>query len=103
MQDIRESENKFIGQIKMIYDISLLVKDEKIGKIHLEEEGLFDGNKELGKEKFEEMLKYNGASTLSQIARAYIISNTALSGMPTIKLPLVNFVEFFNNATTKLT
>ena len=44
---------------------------------------------------FEKMLKLNGATTLSNIMRAYVISNTSLSGMPTIVIPLINFVEFF--------
>ena len=64
-------------------------------------QALFSGNKEIEKEKFEEMLKYNGASTLSQIIRAYIITNTSLSGMPTINLPMINFVEFFKKAENK--
>lgn len=95
MQDIREMEDKQIGQVQMVYNITLLKGKEEVGKINLDIEGLFEGSKELKKEKFEEMLKYNGASTLSQIARAYIIYNTALNGMPTIKLPMINFIEFF--------
>ena len=61
-------------------------------------QALFTGNKEIENKKFEEMLKYNGASILSQIIRAYIITNTSLSGMPTINLPMINFIEFFNKS-----
>ena len=99
MQDIREEENRNLGQVQLVYDITLIKEKEEIGKIKLLIEGLFEGNKELGKEKFEEMLKYNGASTLSQIARAYIISNTSLGGMPTINVPMINFMDFFKNAS----
>ena len=47
---------------------------------------------------FKEMLKINGATTLSHLCRAYINSATALSGMPPITIPLINFCEFFENA-----
>lgn len=96
---IEEKEEKEkIGQIDMTYIIDIVQDKKSIGKIRLVMQALFSGNKEIEKEKFEEMLKYNGASTLSQIIRAYIITNTSLSGMPTINLPMINFVEFFKKA-----
>lgn len=57
---------------------------------------LFQGDLEIEKD-FEKMLKLNGATTLSHLMRAYVASNTALSGMPTIMVPMVNFGEFFDN------
>lgn len=89
---------KKIGQIQLVYDIQLLKGKDKIGTIYLDIQALFEAEEGINKKEFEEMLKYNGATTLSQIARAYIISNTSLSGMPTINLPMINFVEFFKNA-----
>lgn len=100
---IEENEENKIGQIQAAYDIKLLSEDEKdMGQIHLIMEALFEGNKDISKEKFEDMLKYNGAPTLSQIARAYIISNTSLNGMPIINLPMINFVEFFEEKNKKI-
>lgn len=99
--NINAMENKMIGQIQMLYDIQLLKKEEEIGNIYLDIQALFEGEGDITKEQFEEMLKFNGAPALSQIARAYIISNTALSGMPTINLPMINFVEFFKNEENK--
>lgn len=58
--------------------------------------GLFKYSDKNQKEKFEEMLKINGATTLSHLIRAYIHTNTAISGMPNIITPMINFVEFFN-------
>ena len=95
--NIQEVKNK-IGQIQLVYDIQLLKGKDKIGTIYLDIQALFEAEEGINKKEFEEMLKYNGATTLSQIARAYIISNTSLSGMPTINLPMINFVEFFKNA-----
>lgn len=94
---IEEKEEK-LGQVTMIYTIDINKKEEKLGKIHLVMQALFTGNKEIENKKFEEMLKYNGASILSQIIRAYIITSTSLSGMPTINLPMINFIEFFNKS-----
>lgn len=100
---IEENETNKIGQIQIAYDVKLLKeKEEKeIGKIHLVMEALFEGDKELSNEQFEKMLKYNGAPTLSQIARAYIIANTSLNGMPVINIPMINFAEFFENSNKK--
>lgn len=98
--NIQEEEKNKIGQIQMDYDIQLIKEKEEIGTIHLDIQALFEGEEGMSKKEFEEMLKYNGAATLSQIARAYIISNTSLSGMPTINLPMLNFVEFFEDSET---
>lgn len=96
---IEKNETNKIGQIQMVYDIKLLKESDnnEVGKIHLVMEALFEGEKELTSEQFEKMLKYNGAPILSQIMRAYIISNTSLNGMPVINIPIINFIEFFEN------
>ena len=97
IQDIREEKN-LIGQTQIVYEIILSKNQENVGKINLTMEALFEANKEIGKDRFEEMLKYNGATTLSQLCRAYIVSNTALSNMPIITLPMINFKEYFKNS-----
>lgn len=90
-------ENNLIGEVELVNDIDLVVKGEKVGKIHIVMGALFEGELDIEKE-FEKMLQINGATTLSQLMRAYVMSNTSLSGMPTIIIPLINFVEFFKNA-----
>ncbi len=62
--------------------------------------GLFIGTKakDYDKHKFEEMLKINGATTLSHLIRAYVYTTTGLSGMPQISTPMMNFVKFFKEA-----
>ena len=95
---IEKKEENQIGQIKMKFQIEIIKKEEIFGKIELEIQGLFETNKNLSKEEFEKVLKYNGAPVISNIARSYIIANTSLSEMPTIRIPLINFVEFFDKA-----
>lgn len=89
-------EESLVGEIELDNDIDLIIENETVGKIHITMGALFEGEKELEKD-FENMLKLNGATTLSNLMRAYVMSNTALSGMPTVIIPLINFVEFFKN------
>lgn len=84
--------------MKHVYYVRLMkTETRKQGKIHIAMGALFEGELEIEKD-FEKMLQINGATTLSHLMRTYIITNTALSGMPTITLPMINFVEFFKNA-----
>lgn len=98
--NIREDKESFVGQIEMINDLKVSIKEEEYADIHISMYGLFLGTKteECDKNKFEQMLKLNGATTLSHLIRAYVYSVTGLSGMPQISTPMINFVEFFKNA-----
>lgn len=97
------NEKELIGQIELKYDVDVIdneIKKEnnKVAKINMTMNALFKGLGDIDKKKFEEMLKLNGATTLSHLCRAYINNATALSGMPTITMPLINFYDFFKNA-----
>lgn len=97
------NEEEMIGQIELKYDIDIIdneIKEEnnKVAKINITMNALFKGVGNIDVKKFEEMLRLNGATTLSHLCRAYINNTTALSGMPTITMPLINFHEFFKNA-----
>ena len=92
------NEKKLIGQIELKYDIDITDNQDKVAKIIIVMNALFKGSENIDKEMFEQMLKMNGATTLSHLCRAYINSATALSGMPTITMPLINFYEFFKQA-----
>ena len=92
--------DELIGEIELTNEIVLKANNEEIGTITIAMGALFKGD--LGiEEDFEKMLRLNGATTLSHLMRAYIASNTALSGMPTIMIPMINFVEFFKNEEDK--
>lgn len=96
--NIKEENKNFIGQIELINDIKVNIKEEERVIIHMSMVGLFVGSKDYDRNRFEELLKINGATTLSHLIRAYIYSVTGLSGIPQITTPMVNFIEFFNNA-----
>ena len=92
--------DELIGEIELTNEIVLKSNGEEIGTISVVMGALFQGDLEIEKDS-EKMLKLNGATTLSHLMRAYVASNTALSGMPTIMVPMVNFVEFFDNEKDK--
>ena len=100
--NINENKNGnttfFIGQIELKYEINITTNNKEVGKIFIIMNALFKGSGKIDKKTFEHMLKINGATTLSHLCRAYITSATALSGMPPITMPLINFHEFFKNA-----
>jgi len=100
INEVREENKNYVGQIELINDLKVSLKDEEYVNIHISMVGLFIGTKsaEYDKNRFEEMLKYNGATTLSHLIRAYIYTVTGLSGIPQISTPMINFVEFFKNA-----
>lgn len=97
---IDEVRDRFIGQIELINDLSIKLKEEEYAKIHICMAGIFTGlkNENYDRVRFEEMLKLNGSTTLSHFIRAYIYSVTGLSGMPQINTPMINFIEFFKKA-----
>ena len=92
------NEKDLIGQIELKYDINITENEKDVAKIVLVMNALFKGSGKINKETFEQMLKINGATTLSHLCRAYINTATSLSGMPPITMPLINFHEFFRHA-----
>ena len=94
--NIKEEDNKKIAQVNMEYNLDLIENEkENVGKIHLIMQALFVAEKTVSNKEIEEELKYKGAPLLSQIIASYIMNNTALSEIQTIKLPLIDFNEFF--------
>lgn len=95
INNITKEKEDYKGQIEMFYDIDLKSNENDLGKIHILMQAIFSGKKELSQEEFTQMLKLNGATTISHLIRAYIHTNTSLSNMPIIDTPMINFVEFF--------
>ncbi len=91
-------KKNMIGQIELKYDVDLMVDEKESGKIILVMNALFKVEEKINEKDFEEKLKIDGATTLSHLCRAYISTATALSGMPTINMPLINFNQFFEDA-----
>ena len=95
--NISEKDDILIGEIELSNNIDLVFENEIVGKIYIVMGGLFKYNNKEDSKKFENMLKINGAATLSHFIRTYIHSNSVLSGMSSIITPMINFVDFFKD------
>ena len=98
---ITTKEDRLIGEIELSNTLEIISKEKSLAQIQIVMRGLFSGDAKLKKSDFEEMLKINGATTLSHLIRAYIHTNTAISGMPNIIVPMINFVQFFKQSEIK--
>ncbi len=78
-------------------------QEEKVFVIKLDMMGIFEGNVEqIGENKFKDMVKVNGISTLIQLSRAYVTATTALSGFSSpINFPMVNVFELIKRKDEK--
>ncbi len=91
---IEEHDNKLMGIIEFIVKAKATSKRKLFFKIDLVMEGAFACNTRTDVEdKFQEMLEINGLVTLSQISRAYILSVTSQSGIPPVKMPMINVIK----------
>ena len=93
--NITEKDEGLIGEIELINNLDLIVEEEIKAQIKIVMGGLFKYTIKEEKERFENMLKINGATTVSNFIRTYIHTTTSMSGMPPIITPMINFVEFF--------
>ena len=96
--NIRKEKENYIGEIELINDLKISLQKKEKATIHISMIGLFVESGKTTKDKFEQMLKVNGATTISHLIRAYVYSATGLAGIPQITTPMMNFVEFFENA-----
>lgn len=73
-------------------------EDQSLGRIEIELEGAFMASKDVGREKFENLVAVNGGAALYSICRAKVEAITALtySGGKVV-LPFVNIVEYYKN------
>lgn len=95
IESIEEREDHYIGVITL--HISLTAKDDlgKAFSIKLIMEAYFTNNKSQPIEKFENMLRLNGVSTLYSICRAYLTTISSISFIgDSIKLPMLNVLMF---------
>lgn len=86
------------ARIAMINDIKVVSDKKELLDMHIEMIGMFTGSIGMDDNMLDHMLKFNGAPMLSQSIRAYITAITALSGIDSITLPLINFNEVFNES-----
>lgn len=94
VKDVKELENRLVGIIEFIVKAKSTVKKKLFFNIDLVMEGAFVCETQTDTEEiFQELLEVNGLVTLSQISRAYILSVTSQSGIPPVKMPMINVIK----------
>jgi len=96
ISDISIKANKYSARLDVLIELEGTTgEEEHYFDVELDMMGVFHGDvNSMDEEKFIEMLKINGVSTLMQLCRAYITSITALSGFgKPINFPMVNIFE----------
>src|SRR5690554_3080602 len=86
------NDEELFGVIELIINVKAKVAKAILYKINLKIEGAFTGVAHaLSHEKFTEMIEINGVVTLTQTARAFLLSTTCQTGInPPVRLPMVN-------------
>lgn len=96
ISDIIKSDELFNATVDLgINILGETNKNEELFELELTMRGYFEGNCEkVPEDKFQDMLKLNGLSTLLQLSRAYVTAATALSGFTNpVNFPMVNVFE----------
>lgn len=97
---VEGSNNDYVGQVMLSNKLDITSEKTK-GTLFIEMEGLFSGPKSWGREEFEKRLKVEGATILNHYIRTYIHATTALSNMPIVHTPIIDFEDFFKNVDKK--
>lgn len=99
--DEEERDNSIVIVLELQNDISIkekkndnMINNVDDGNINVSMIGVFSFDKDIDKSEMERMISVNCVAILYQQMRAYITSNTALSGsVPNIVLPVLNFTN----------
>lgn len=96
ISEIKKKENELSAEMRLKNYIVIREKNtnEEITNIEVEMAGIFLGNN-MNEEDFIRYMKYSGAPLLSQSIRSYVMTITSLAGINMIRVPLINYVEFF--------
>lgn len=102
MSDIKKlNENELSVSVNLIQNINIIEEDkESIVELGVQMIGQFIGE-DLQEKQFIELVKYNGIPLLSQLIRSYIITITSVGGINPIRVPMINYTEFFKNSGNK--
>lgn len=96
MSDILETNEIMQSELHLLIQMDGRTDtDRELFQLRLDMMGVFEGNSEkIDRERFLNMLKVNGLSTLMQLSRAYVTASTALSGFVNpIHFPMINVYE----------
>lgn len=96
ISNISDLDGRLNAQINLLISLTGITdSDEKVFELNLDIMGIFEANKlDIDEDKFIDMVKVNGISTLMQLSRAYVTAATALSGFVVpINFPMINVIE----------
>lgn len=102
ISEIKEDEKELSAELRLRNIVKIYNKEheELLVEINVEMAGVFKSNN-IEKDKFIQFMQFSGTPIISQTIRSYIMSLSALGGIDTIRIPLVNYVEFFKENETK--
>ena len=96
ISEIKKKDNKLSAEMRLKNNIIVREKNtnKELTRIEVEMAGIFLAN-DMKEEEFIRYMKYSGAPLLSQSIRSYVMTITSLAGINMIRIPLINYVEFF--------
>ena len=96
ISEIKKTDNKLSAEMRLKNNIIVREKNtnKELTKIEVEMAGIFLAN-DMKEEEFIKYMKYSGAPLLSQSIRSYVMTITSLAGINMIRIPLINYIEFF--------
>lgn len=96
ISEVKEADGILQSELHLLIEMTGRTDtEEELFQLRLDMMGAFEGeSSKLDKDRFLNMIKINGISTLMQLSRAYVTASTALSGFVNpIRFPMVNVYE----------
>ena len=101
ISELKENEEELSAELRLKNIVKI---NDNAGnalvEIEVEMAGIFRAHN-MNNDKFIQFMKYSGTPIISQSIRSYIMNISALGGIDTIRIPLINYVEFFKNKDNK--
>ena len=100
ISELKENNKELSAELRLKNIVKINNNGNLLVEIEVEMAGIFKANN-MDKEKFVQFMKYSGTPIISQSIRSYIMNISALGGIDTIRIPLINYVEFFESDENK--
>ena len=101
ISELKEINEELSAELRLKNLVKINNNDgELLVEIEVEMAGIFKAHN-IDKDKFIQFMKFSGTPIISQTIRSYIMNISALGGIDTIRIPLINYVEFFKNEDKK--
>lgn len=101
ISELKENKDEISAELRLKNLVKINNnKEELLVEVEVEMAGIFKAHN-MDKIKFIQFMKFSGTPIISQAIRCYIMNISALAGIDTIRVPLINYVEFFKNNDEK--